>query len=56
MNFPAAPTTAISTPDGLPEALRAKPDAAYGTGALGDVLAVSPTRQTSAAWIRISPR
>lgn len=40
LDFPAAPVIAIPIPDGLPEALHAKPDAAYGTGALGDVLAV----------------
>jgi PhzF family phenazine biosynthesis protein len=29
-------------PDGLAEALNAKPDTAYGTGSLGDLLAVFP--------------
>ncbi|MGH3830847.1 MAG: PhzF family phenazine biosynthesis protein [Pseudonocardiaceae bacterium] len=42
LDFPAAPATEIPIPDGLPEALRAKPDTAYGTGALGDLLAVFP--------------
>ncbi len=40
LDFPAAPVTEIPTPSGLPEALSAKPDAVYGTGALGDLLAV----------------
>lgn len=40
LDFPAAPVTEILTPGGLPEALSAKPDAVYGTGALGDLLAV----------------
>ncbi|MDQ3760954.1 MAG: PhzF family phenazine biosynthesis protein [Actinomycetota bacterium] len=42
MDFPAAPVNEILIPDGLPKALGATPDAAYGTGALGDVLAVFP--------------
>ncbi len=42
LDFPAAPVTEISAPGGLSEALSAKPDALYGTGALGDVLAVFP--------------
>ncbi|MGH8277259.1 MAG: PhzF family phenazine biosynthesis protein [Steroidobacteraceae bacterium] len=42
LDFPAAPATEVPIPDGLPEALRAKPDAAYGTGILGDLLAVFP--------------
>ncbi len=42
LDFPAAPTTEIPIPEGLTDALNAKPDAAYGTGALGDLLAVFP--------------
>ncbi|MBV9730947.1 MAG: PhzF family phenazine biosynthesis protein [Pseudonocardiales bacterium] len=42
VDFPAAPANEISIPGGLPEALNAKPNAAYSTGALGDVLAVFP--------------
>ncbi|MGH3600088.1 MAG: hypothetical protein ACRDQH_07400 [Pseudonocardiaceae bacterium] len=42
MDFPAAPITAIPIPYGFSEALQTTPDAAYGTGALGDVLAVFP--------------
>ena len=40
MDFPAAPATEVGVPDGLAEALNAKPDTAYSTGALGDLLAV----------------
>ena len=42
LDFPAAPATEVAVPDGLPEALNARPDTAYGTGALGDLLAVFP--------------
>jgi PhzF family phenazine biosynthesis protein len=42
LDFPAAPATEVPIPDGLPEALSAKPGATYGTGALGDLLAVFP--------------
>jgi PhzF family phenazine biosynthesis protein len=40
LDFPAAPVTESLVPDGLAKALGAKPDATYGTGALGDLLAV----------------
>ena len=40
LDFPAAPVIEESVPSGLSEALSARPDAVYGTGALGDVLAV----------------
>jgi PhzF family phenazine biosynthesis protein len=40
LDFPAAPVTEMSAPDGLSQAFSMKPDAVYGTGALGDVLAV----------------
>lgn len=39
LDFPAATPTVATVPDGLAEALGAKPDALYGTGALGDLLA-----------------
>jgi PhzF family phenazine biosynthesis protein len=42
LDFPAAPATDVAVPDGLAEALGAEPDATYGTGALGDLLAVLP--------------
>ncbi|HEX6404019.1 MAG TPA: PhzF family phenazine biosynthesis protein [Pseudonocardiaceae bacterium] len=40
LDFPAAPVTESPVSNGLTEALRATPDAIYGTGALGDLLAV----------------
>ena len=40
LDFPAAPAVEIVVPDDLAEALNAKPDTAYSTGALGDLLAV----------------
>jgi PhzF family phenazine biosynthesis protein len=40
LDFPAASVTESPAPDGLPEALRATPDATYGTGDLGDLLVV----------------
>ena len=39
LDFPTATPTVATVPDGLAEALGAKPDALYGTGALGDLLA-----------------
>jgi PhzF family phenazine biosynthesis protein len=42
LDFPAAPLTEAPTPDGLAEVLGVKPDAAYATGALGDLLSVLP--------------
>lgn len=46
LDFPAAAPTVTAAPDGLIEALGAKPDALYGTGALGDVLAQFPDEAT----------
>ncbi|AXK35415.1 PhzF family phenazine biosynthesis protein [Streptomyces armeniacus] len=40
LDFPAAPGTERPVPDGLAAALGAEPQATYGTGALGDLLAV----------------
>ncbi|MDQ4105161.1 MAG: PhzF family phenazine biosynthesis protein [Actinomycetota bacterium] len=42
LDFPAASTTEIPVPDGLAEALDANPEAAYGTGTLGDLLVALP--------------
>jgi len=42
LDFPAAVLTETSTPDGLVEALGAKPDAVYGCGSLRDLLTVFP--------------
>jgi PhzF family phenazine biosynthesis protein len=42
LDFPAAPSTEIAMPDGLADALGAKPDAAYTTGALHDLLVAFP--------------
>ncbi|MGH3897937.1 MAG: PhzF family phenazine biosynthesis protein [Pseudonocardiaceae bacterium] len=42
LDFPAAPATEIPIPDGLTEALNTKPDTAYRTGTLGDLLTVFP--------------
>ena len=42
LDFPAAPVTGRPAPEGLAEALGTKPDSTYGTGSLGDVLAVLP--------------
>jgi PhzF family phenazine biosynthesis protein len=40
LDFPAAPAAEAPVPDGLVDALGATPEAAYGTGALGDLLVV----------------
>jgi PhzF family phenazine biosynthesis protein len=40
LDFPAAPVAETAIPDGLAAALGAEPDAAYTTGALGDLVAV----------------
>jgi PhzF family phenazine biosynthesis protein len=56
LDFPAAPVTEIPTPSGLPEALSAKPDAVYGTGALGDLLAVFADETGVRTLAPISPR
>ncbi|MGH4002391.1 MAG: PhzF family phenazine biosynthesis protein, partial [Pseudonocardiaceae bacterium] len=45
-----APATEIAVPDSFAQALSAKPDAAYGTGAFGDLLAVFPTSPASVPW------
>jgi PhzF family phenazine biosynthesis protein len=42
LDFPAAPLTQTPVPDGLVEALGAKSEIAYRTGALGDLLLVLP--------------
>jgi len=42
LDFPAAPLTEAPLPDGLAEVLNAKPEVAYRTGALGDLLVVLP--------------
>jgi len=46
LDFPAATPTVATAPDGMIEALGAKPDALYGTGALGDLLAQFPDEAT----------
>ena len=40
LDFPAAPATEVAVPDGLIDALGARPRATYATGALRDLLAV----------------
>src|SRR5262245_3546661 len=42
LDFPAAALTEAPLPDGLVDALGAKPETAYRTGALGDLLVVLP--------------
>ncbi|MFD9356666.1 PhzF family phenazine biosynthesis protein [Streptomyces sp. NPDC060031] len=42
LDFPAAPATEVPVPPGLAEALGVRPEAAYRTGALGDLLTVLP--------------
>lgn len=42
LDFPIARPRPQSIPDGLVDALGAQPDAVYGTGQLGDVLAIFP--------------
>ncbi|ARQ71950.1 PhzF family phenazine biosynthesis protein [Streptomyces marincola] len=42
LDFPAAPSTEVPVPDGLSEVLGVEPLAAFGTGALGDLLTVLP--------------
>ncbi|MFE7113698.1 PhzF family phenazine biosynthesis protein [Streptomyces sp. NPDC001890] len=46
LDFPAAPGTEVPVPEGLPEALGVKPEAAFRTGALGDLLTVLPDEAT----------
>lgn len=46
LDFPVSAPTVTTAPDGLTEALGAKPDALYGTGTLGDVLAQFPDEAT----------
>lgn len=46
LDFPAAPGTEVPVPDGLPEALGVTPEAAFRTGALGDLLTVLPDEAT----------
>jgi PhzF family phenazine biosynthesis protein len=40
LDFPAAPATEVPVPEGLAEALGARPEATFATGALRDLLAV----------------
>ncbi|MBT2394493.1 PhzF family phenazine biosynthesis protein [Streptomyces sp. ISL-100] len=42
LDFPAAPGSEVPVPDGLADALGAKPEATFRTGALGDLLTVLP--------------
>jgi PhzF family phenazine biosynthesis protein len=63
LDFPAAPAAEVPVPDGLAAALGATPEAAYGTGALGDLLvvladeaAVRALRPDVAALARLSER
>jgi PhzF family phenazine biosynthesis protein len=46
LDFPAAPGTEVPVPTGLSEALGVKPEAAFRTGALGDLLTVLPDEAT----------
>ncbi|MEU1231164.1 PhzF family phenazine biosynthesis protein [Streptomyces sp. NPDC005828] len=46
LDFPAAPGTEVPVPAGLSEALGVKPEAAFRTGALGDLLTVLPDEAT----------
>lgn len=46
LDFPAASLTEVAAPDLLAESLGAKPEATYGTGALGDLLVVLPDEAT----------
>jgi PhzF family phenazine biosynthesis protein len=46
LDFPAAPVTERPAPEGLAEALGVKPDSTFGTGSLGDVVAVLPDEAT----------
>lgn len=46
LDFPVAPATEAAVPDGLAEALGARPVAAYDTGALGDLLVALPDEAT----------
>ncbi|MFH8517046.1 PhzF family phenazine biosynthesis protein [Streptomyces gelaticus] len=46
LDFPAAPGTEVPAPTGLSEALGVKPETAFRTGALGDLLTVLPDEAT----------
>ncbi|MGX5397508.1 PhzF family phenazine biosynthesis protein [Streptomyces anulatus] len=46
LDFPAAPGTESPLPEGLSEALGVKPEAAFRTGVLGDLLTVLPDEAT----------
>ncbi|MEU9115649.1 PhzF family phenazine biosynthesis protein [Streptomyces sp. NPDC048483] len=46
LDFPAAPGTESPLPEGLSEALGVRPEAAFRTGALGDLLTVLPDEAT----------
>jgi PhzF family phenazine biosynthesis protein len=49
LDFPAAEVVETEAPGGLAEALGAKPEAAYATGSLGDLLTVFPDEAAVAA-------
>lgn len=51
LDFPAAPGTEAPVPTGLSEALGVQPEAAFRTGALGDLLTVLPDEATVRAVI-----
>lgn len=51
LDFPAAPATKVRVPGGLAEALGAMPEAAYGAGGIGDLLAVLPDEATVRALV-----
>jgi PhzF family phenazine biosynthesis protein len=55
LDFPTATVTETPVPDGLAEALGAKPDATFGTGSLGDLLAVF-TDEAAVRGLRPDPR
>ncbi|MFD7256462.1 PhzF family phenazine biosynthesis protein [Streptomyces sp. NPDC059874] len=42
LDFPAAPANEVPVPDGLADALGARPESTFRTGALGDLLTVLP--------------
>ncbi|MFG2975584.1 PhzF family phenazine biosynthesis protein [Streptomyces sp. NPDC048331] len=46
LDFPAAPATEVPIPTGLADALGARPEATFRTGALGDLLTVLPDEAT----------
>jgi PhzF family phenazine biosynthesis protein len=56
LDFPAAPATEVSVPDGLAEALDAKPTLPTAPATWATCSPSSPTRQVSARWPLTSPR